>query len=298
MKKVLLFTFALALLVSCGQSYEEKLRLSRAERARIAREDALAFKVGVLPTLDCLPVYLAQERQLFDTLGVSVHIKLRNAQLDLDTALAGSSIECAVTDRKRMENMEKHGTELEVLGATNAYWQLISNRTARLKEPRQLGDKMVAMTRYSATDYLTDQILKGVKTSAPVFKIQVNDVNVRLRMLETNSMDAMWLTEPQATSARLQKHQVMADSRQMKEQLGVVAVRSRALVDARRRRQLALFVKAYNMACDSLNDKGLMNYTAIIRKYCTADDRTIKSLPKLQYSKLTVPNGTRQQRTL
>ena len=36
-----------------------------------------------------------------------------------------------------------------------------------------------------------------------VFKVQINDVALRLQMLLNNEMDAMLLTEPQATTARI-----------------------------------------------------------------------------------------------
>ena len=139
------------------------------------------------------------------------------------------------------------------MGPTDAYWQLIANRTARVKTAAQLGDKMVAMTRYSATDYLTDKALDGVKTSAPVFRVQINDVLIRLDMLKNNEMDAMWLTEPQATTARMFKHTVIEDSRKMKEHLGVVVAGAHLMKDKKRVKQLTAFVEGYNRACDSLN---------------------------------------------
>ncbi|MCH4147311.1 MAG: ABC transporter substrate-binding protein [Prevotella sp.] len=283
MKKLIIYIFAALLLMSCGQSYEEKQQMTRAERARLKTEDSLSLKVAVLPTLDCMPLYLAKMHNLFDTLGVSVHLKMLNAQIDCDTALMGGSFEGAVTDIKRVEHMREKGTELEILGNTNQYWQLITNRTARLKEVKQLGDKMVAMTRYSATDYLTDKALKGVKTSASVFRIQINDVNVRLQMVLNNEIDALWLPEPQATTAKLFKNPVLKDSRQMGGPLGVVAFRSHALVDPYRQKQIVLFVKGYNAACDSLNKYGLEHYADLIKQYCNTDDKTIKALPKIKF---------------
>ena len=59
---------------------------------------------------------------------------------------------------------------------------------------------MLAMTRYSATDLLADYAVDSAKLkSEQVFKIQVNDVNIRLKMLLNNEIDAVLLTEPQAT---------------------------------------------------------------------------------------------------
>lgn len=71
MKHKPIFLLAVIVLLSaCGQSYEEKVRLSRAERARLAQEEAAALKVAVLPTLDCMPVYLAKQKHWYDSTQV------------------------------------------------------------------------------------------------------------------------------------------------------------------------------------------------------------------------------------
>ncbi len=287
MKKLIIYICTLILLISCGQSYEERQAVSRAERARLKKQDSLALKVAVLPTLDCLPVYLAKVYNLFDTTKVDVHLRMWNAQMDADAALINGSIEGAVTDIKRVEKMESRGTKFKILGYTNAYWQLIANHKARIKHVKQLGDKMVAMTRYSATDYLTEKALEGVKIGASVFRIQINDVIIRLHMLLNNEMDAMWLTEPQATTARLHKNPVLKDSREMKETLGVVAFRSQAFTDRRRRQQISYFVRGYNDACDSINKYGPMNYADLIKTYCKTDGQTLKALPTLKYTHIS-----------
>ncbi|MFQ9997461.1 MAG: ABC transporter substrate-binding protein, partial [Hoylesella buccalis] len=207
MKKLLLLAVLLIVLVACQQSTTERQQVTKAQREKLRQENAEALKIAVLPTLDCLPLYVAQKLRLFDTLHVDVRLKPFTAQMDADTAIVGGSVEGIMSDLVRMERLKRKGLKLDYLSATNLQWQLISNKTARLKQLNQLGDKMVAMTRFSGTDYLTDESLKGVKTKSRVYKVQINDVHVRLHMLLNNEMDAMWLTEPQATTARLYHHQ-------------------------------------------------------------------------------------------
>ncbi len=290
MKPEAIFSFIAAmLLVACGQSYEEKVKLGLAERSRIAKENAAAFKVAVMPTIDGMPVYLAKQKHWFDSTKVDVRLRVYNAQMDCDTALKGKSVEVALTDLKRLENMANKKVELLKLGATAAYWQLIGNRTARIKSPSQLGDKMVAMTRFSATDFLTDEVLKGVKVSAPVFKVQINDVLLRFNMLQNNEMDAMWLPEPQATAARLYKHTVIADSRKVHDKLGVVVMRPQLQKDKDRIKQLSAFIMGYNRACDSLNLYGVSCYAELVKKVCHVDTKTTEQLPKFSFPHISLP---------
>ena len=289
MKYFCAFLTALILVASCGQSYDEKQRITKAERAKQKTEDSLALKVAVLPTLDGMPIFLAKERRLFDTLHVDVRLRRWNAQMDGDTALIGGSIEGAVTDLVRAERIKKRGTPLTYVAATNAYWQLVSNRLARVKELKQLSDKMIAMTRFSATNYLADLAVDSAKPKYDVFRVQINDVQIRLRMLLNNEMDAMLLTEPQATTARLYRHPVLMDSRDKGIRFGVIAFRTAALRDARRRKQIQTFIKAYDMACDSLNERGLQHYSDLIMKYCGADKKTVKALPKMHFEHAAKP---------
>ena len=117
----------------------------------------------------------------------------------------------------------------------------------------------------------------------------MNDVNIRLSMLLNNEMDAMWLTEPQATTARINGNVVIADSKNLKLSLGVLAVRSEAMKDKRRKVQMAELVKTYNQACDSINKNGVKHYADIIKKYMKANDKTISQLPKLKFVHVAAP---------
>ena len=286
LRNIFVCGWCIALVVACGQSYETKQRMTRTERAKLKTADSLALKVGVMPTLDCMPLFVAKERRLFDTLGVDVRLRMRKAQMDIDTALIGGSVEGAVSDSIRVARMRSRGTALTEVGTTNTSWQLVGNRSARLKEVKQLGDKMVAMTRYSATDFLTDYVLKGVKTTATVYRVQINDVPLRLQMLLNNEMDALWLPEPQATTAREHGHTVLWDTEKHNLWLGRVVFRDKALGDARVKKQIDVFKQAYNMACDSLNQRGVSAYADLVVKYCQTDQKTLDVLPKVKFRKL------------
>lgn len=280
----------LAMLVaSCGNSYEEQQRLSREECARLHREDSLALKVAVMPTLDCLPLFVAKECEIYDTARLDLRLRYFTAQMDCDTAVVGGSVEGVVSDLVRTERLKREGTLLEYVSSTNAYWQLFTNYRARIKRVDQLGDKMVAMTRFSATDFLTDIAISGVKTSSIVFRIQVNDVNVRLAMLLNNEMDAMWLTEPQATAARIAGNHSIFDSRDCKLQLGVLAFRSDVMNDKQRKRQIEAMTEAYNAACDSLNIYGVAHYCDVLLKYYKVNNKLVAALPRLKFNHIAKP---------
>ena len=268
------------LLAACGQSYEETKRQTRQQRILAWKKDSSALKIAVMPTLDCLPVYVAEYYQLFDTLQGGVRLKHYMAQMDCDTALERGRVEGAFSDLVRANKMEKRGTKLRYLTVTNAQWVLVTNRNARIHQLKQLDDKMVAMTRFSATDLLTDRVIDSVKLDKDrVFKVQLNDLSVRLQMLQNNEMDALWMPEPQATAARQLKHSVIYDSGKQDMQLGVLVFHAKEMQRHERSEQLKKFVIAYNQACDSINKYGVRRYRDLIMNYCKIKQQIADSVP-------------------
>lgn len=284
-----MFLTIICLLIGCGQSYEDTKRISRAQRIRLAKEDSAALKIAVLPTLDCLPFYLAEDHNMFDTV-VDIRLKFFSAQMDVDTAIINRRVEIGVTDLVRAERMIKQDSTIEYLTATNAYWQLITNRIARMTQLKHLEDKMLAMTRYSVTDMLGDIAVDSAKLKPEfVFRIQINDVNIRLKMLENNEMDALLLTEPQAGQARLLKHKVILDTRNLDMKMGAVVMRNGVMNDKNRKRQLEVLIKGYNEACDSINHYGVAEYSDLVMKYCKVKRSTVESLKNIKFEKITKP---------
>lgn len=291
MKHILCLLAAVLMLGGCGQSREEKQHIIRKQKMQLQKEDSAALKIAVMPTLDCLPLFVAKERQFFSQNGVDVRLRAFTAQMDCDTAIMQGRVEGTVTDLVRAERMQRLGTPLTYVTSTNAYWQLYSNRLARIRKLPQLDDKMLAMTRYSATNLMADFVTDSAKLSPDrLFMIQVNDVHIRLKMLTGNEIDAVLLTEPQATQARLARHNLLLDSRKVPMQMGAIAFREDAMRDTARQRQLAMFKKGYNQACDSLARYGIGTYRSIVEKYCKIPESQVDSLPRdIKFHHITKP---------
>ena len=253
-------------MTACGDNAAEKEAQQRREQ-QIA--DSLALKIAVTPTLDCLPLYVAAEEGWFEREGVSVQLRPYTAQMDQDTALLFHRVEGMTTDRERLGWIREQGMNVREVATTKLKWQLLTNKMARIKQLKQLDDKMLAMTRRSATDMLARKIVDsaGLKPEH-VFRIQVNDVMVRLSMLENGIMDAMLLPEPQATQARISGHPVLLDTDSMGLHLGVIVFSEEAMADTMRQRQVEQFLKVYQAVSDTIAHRGLKPYREVIARNC------------------------------
>lgn len=282
----LLFLLVSLLIAACNSA--PKVSQSTTNNTRAFRIDT-ALTVAVMPTIDCLPIFLAADKHWFAQKGLAVKLNCFNAQMDCDTAVTGGSSTVFVSDLVRCERLKKRGFPIVYITTTPAYWQLYTNKHARIKEAGQLGDKMIAMTRYSITDYLATEVEKRAKAKNPIYRIQINDVILRLHMLLNNEMDAMFLPEPQATVARTAKNTMLFDSRDLPMTPGVFAYRVAKTEKKEQQRRLAMFRAVYNMACDSINKYGVAHYASIIETNCKVSRAVVKALPSITFHRITPP---------
>ena len=277
MRHILTIALAAALLLACGT--DDGKGTATAESRTKATADSAALKVAVTPTLDCLPLYVADEEGWFAREGVDVALCPYQAQMDQDTALLRHHVDGMTTDRERLKWIERQGGKVEEVATTSLKWQLLTYRVARIRQLRQLDEEMIAMTRYSATDMLAQKVIDSVGLKPErVFRIQVNDVAIRLAMLETGVIDAVLLPEPQATQGRNGGHFMLMDTDSLGLQLGVIVFTKEALADTLRRQQVDRFLKVYDMARDSIAANGLKRYRDLIVRCCQVKPETVDSL--------------------
>lgn len=255
-----------------------------------AEEEDSTMRLAYVPSLDALPVFVAVERGLFAADSLDVALVEFASHLDIDTALIGGSVDGALTDIIRTAQLRKKDSlRLVPVTSTEASWTLVACRSTRINRLQQFGDKTVAMTRFSATDYLTDKVFAGVKTAAPTFKVQINDVELRLKMLLNNELDGAWLPEPYAVRALAAGHKEIVPAAKYNEKLGVLVLRQAFT----RKKEHALaaerLARAYSMACDTINKYGVRAFAGELKKYCSLDSATINRLPETKYSRAALP---------
>lgn len=241
--------------------------------------DSASLRVAVMPTIDCLPFFVAEEEGMFEREGVSVSLYPYQAQMDCDTAFQNGWVDVMVTDIVRAERLKSMGMQFRYLTATDLQWQMLAGKHAHLKKLKQLENKMIAMTRYSATAMLADMLVDSASvTDEHVFRIQVNDLSVRLQMLETEVMDAMFLPEPQATVARKIGAEVLYDTQWNDICMGAMVASEISQTDTLRQRLTKVMLKTYGEACDSINSRGVKYYSKLLARRCGLNEWVTDSI--------------------
>ena len=287
MKRInFLLILAVLAFVSCGKSDKELQAERQAQKLAERAAYQKAYKIAVMPTMDCLPAYLLKDSLLYDTAKVDIRLCRFNAQMGCDTAMIGGSVQAAFSDLVRTERLKHRNKVLmHYLTDTNLKWQLIADKDSKLKQLSDLSDKIVAMTRYSGTDFLTDMAVKKAKPKYQVFRVQINDVLVRLAMLQNHEIDAYWFAGPQATKALSANNNSLFNSEDAGVHLGVVAIMDKV----RRQDEEAAFAEAYDKAVEQINKNGVKYYSALIQKYMKVDEAVVRALPDIKYTKIGPP---------
>lgn len=252
MKRFFPILVVLMLCAACQQNKPDPVVTAKEQ----AKRDSLALKVAVMPTLDCLPLFYAQKCGIYDSLKLDVRLIKYMAQMDCDTAIINQRVDVAYSDLIRAALMQSRGTGLYAIMPADGNHELVTIKSKRMRTPAHLKERMIAIARHSVTDLLLDTVIQQNKLDAgSIYHPQINDINLRCNMLLNGTIDAAFLPEPYATQARIAGHKSIYNSQTQHIQLMAFIATSKAVGDQRKKKQIELLVKGYNLAVKAINEK-------------------------------------------
>lgn len=293
MKKVFLFLVAALSLSGCRQGRNEP------SDAQVSSKDSTTLCVALMPTVDCLPFYYAEEQGIFDHLGADIQIRNYMAQMDCDTAFCRKHADVSYTDLVRASLLQSKDTALHVIMQTDGYHELITAFSKRIKSPKQLKEKMVGMARHSITDLLCDEMVqKGNISADELYKPQINDISLRAAMLQNATIDAAFLPEPYATQAKLQKNRSIYSTQKEQIRMMGMMVSWQALKDPKKAELLRKMVEGYNLAVEELKEK--TNQAAAKKLFLPfgIKQQVLDSLHLPAYQKASTPDPRQVQKAI
>jgi len=236
-------------MASCKHKQEAKLSLTEE-----VEEDSLALRIAVMPVMDCLPVYYAQQTGLMELVKLHAKVETYMAQMDIDTTLEKGHTDVAYSDLIRSIRLMPQVDSLKAFIAGQERLTLVSQKGKRVKKENQLKEKMIAMCRLSVTDYWCDTFTKNLNLSEEnVYRPQVNDVQLRTDMLRTNLIDAGIYPEPYASWMMKLGHLKIEQTRDSDPQMTAWVIRSDSTFNEEKEKQMRRFVQAYNLAVENIN---------------------------------------------
>ena len=244
-----------------------------------------AFKVGVMPTMDCLPIFLLKDSALYNPDDIDIRLKEYTSQRDCDTAMINGRVQAAVTDLVQAEYLkDEKNAVLDYMTETNATWQLMATPASGIKQVEDLGDKVIGLAFNSVTQYLTIQVISSHSIKNRTYGSQINDIFIRMQMLRNKQLDAVWTSEPQTTQAKILGNKEIYNSTKQDFTPGAIVFVNAPKVEKRQ-----VFEDAYNKAVDMINKHPIQYFAPLIKKYMRVDDKVISALPNMVYKRVTPP---------
>ncbi len=203
------YILTLLALAACGGSNTDTAEGHDTDSARRTEADIV---LALMPTIDCLPYYVAEDAGFYKEAGVKVHLLPIVSQWDCDTAIVGTTHAVGVMDSVRLAYRQSMGDKLETLCTTAPQeWVVVACGTLRLRRPEQLRHRSIATSRHTAADHLIESVFrKAGNDFGEALLPQVNALPLRALMLDNNQVDAALLPEPYAGAARAAGHRVLA----------------------------------------------------------------------------------------
>lgn len=134
------------------------------------------------------------------------------SQLDADTALLGKNALGGTISRSRLSLYQRQGkaSHLEVLCSVEESWSLVVCGRLRPHKVKELKGLTIALAREDASSVLCERMKREAGLQPDdTYHPQINDLEVRMRMLDNDQVDAAMLPEPYASQARRAGHRIL-----------------------------------------------------------------------------------------
>lgn len=236
------------------------------------REDSLTLKIGYLPTLDALPLLVAEREGYFDT--AKVRLRAYEAAMDLDTALQNNRVQLITTDLCRSILLNKQNPDIKVIGKSQNTYHLITAQKQRIRKIKDMEERIVAIARNEISDCLLDKMLEKEGLSPDIVnRPQINSLQLRKQMMNYEELDAALVPEPYAMQLILAGDRSVMTNEDLDEELGCFTVNKQAYTEFLE--QMNVVARAYNKAVAYLqeNKPDLTAYYSLPRE--VADTLTL-----------------------
>jgi NitT/TauT family transport system substrate-binding protein len=166
------------------------------------------LRVGLLPIIDVLPMYVAEQEGFFKAQGLEVELTLFASALERDAALQAGQLDLELNDLVSAVLLNKDEQSIRVIrltyrgNPTMPMMTIVAAPGSTISSPSDLKNVPIAISGNSVIEYSTDRML-ALAGLAPgeIQKTEVTKIPIRAEMLAKGQVQAATLPEPFASLA-------------------------------------------------------------------------------------------------
>lgn len=158
--------------------------------------------IGVMPSMDYLPLAVAQREGYFEKHGVDVKIEKFLSANQRDIAFQSGAVDGGVTDYTSAALLKAAGFDMKLTSKCQAPFYIVAAPQSGINDIAGLKGRKIAVSQNTVIDFCVDMALASAGlTAADVEKIEINRIPDRFEMLLNGKIDATGLPNPYALMA-------------------------------------------------------------------------------------------------
>lgn len=221
--------------------------------------DAGTLRMGLLPILDVLPFFIAQEEGHFERAGITVELVPVSSALERDQLMQAGDIDGMLNDLISTGIFNQAGTQIQIVSlARTAYpdfpqFRILAAPGSDIAAPEDLVGVPIGISENSVIEYTTDRLLEaeGV-TAEDIATESVPSIPNRFQLLMEGQLEAANLPDPLAQGAvEAGAILVVDDTAHPEFGLSVLSFSTNAIND--KQPAVERFLLAWNLAASDLN---------------------------------------------
>ena len=257
-------------------------------------KQAQTLKVGLLPILDVLPFYVAQEKGYFEAEGLEVALVPVKSAQERDALIQANEGDGALTDLQGVAVFNRETSQLKVVGkARKAYpdaphFRVVAAPGFTVTGPQDLAGVPIGISQNTIIEYLTDRLLTSWGLPADQIAIEeVSAIPVRFELLMAGQLKAALLPDPQAQAAIAAGASLIVDDTQFSQYSQSVLAFSVAAIE-QKPETIRAFLRALNKAVNDINQNPNSFRSVLIENTRVPENiQDTYNVPKFPQSEIT-----------
>ncbi|MCS7107122.1 MAG: ABC transporter substrate-binding protein [Acidilobaceae archaeon] len=160
-------------------------------------EEQQAVRIGVVPTLDALPFFIAEAEGLFEKHGIKANVTVYASARDMDVAFQAGLVDVGIYDMIRIGISVDKGANIKVAGLLLG--ELPEDGVfAMVAPPGSTGKpKTIAISRNTIVEFVSSQLIPALGLKPGEFElVDVPPITTRFELVMGGKVDAAILPDP------------------------------------------------------------------------------------------------------
>ena len=222
-------------------------------------EEQTSLRIAVIPVLDTLPLYVAEQQGYFAAENIEVELLPVKGAQERDTMIQAGEADGMLTDVPGVGIFDRDTAQVKIVSmARKSYpesplFRLLAAPESDVNSPADLAGVEIGISQNTVIEYVTDRMLEQSGLSADqIAIIEVSAIPVRFEQLMANQIQAATLPDPMAQGAVAAGARLVVDDSQFTGYSQSVLVFTVEAIEGKPE-TIAKFLSAWDQAVADLN---------------------------------------------